>query len=46
MTKLLISVLDERRDPNFDAYAKGYPLLQSSKEKEYVIDLGNVASTD
>ncbi len=40
MTRLMISVLDERRDPDFEAYARGYPsrpLLGSSKEKEYVM---------
>ena len=38
MTRLLISVLDERRDPNFDSYARGLPLLEASKDKEYVIE--------
>ena len=40
MTRLMISVLDERRDPDFEAYARGYPtraLPGPSKEKEYVM---------
>jgi hypothetical protein len=37
MTRLLISVLDERRDPHFDTYARGLPLISSSKGDEYVI---------
>ena len=39
MTRLLISVLDERRDPHFDSYARGIPMLQASKDKEYVIEI-------
>jgi hypothetical protein len=38
MTRLLISVLDERRDPYFDSYGRGLPQLESSKGKEYVIE--------
>ena len=48
MTRLMISVLDERRDPNFEAYARGYPtrlLPGSSKEKEeYVMTSAHVAT--
>ncbi|KAI9876849.1 MAG: hypothetical protein M1823_007203, partial [Watsoniomyces obsoletus] len=34
MTRLLISVLDERRDPHFDSYARGLPMLGATKEKD------------
>ena len=47
MTRLMISVLDERRDPDFEAYARGYPtraLPGPSKEKEYVMTSVCVAS--
>jgi hypothetical protein len=41
MTRLLISVLDERRDPHFDSYARGLPILGATKEKECVIEKKN-----
>ena len=44
MTRLLISVLDERRDPYFDSYPRGLPAIESSKDKEYVIDIGRYFS--